>query len=167
MNDRIFKYIRWFKYLLFGAGGLSFVVLLVMANIFPEPSLEFVGSAGAAKGVDIMLWFAFAILAVAVLSAIGFAAADIAGNPKADRTTVISFGALAVLFGVCWLLSSDEPISKTVGGFFDNGPTLRWVDTGLYVGYAALAIAVGIIIFCEVRGSVMKRQNRRGKDAEG
>lgn len=161
MNDKVFRYIKWLKYLLFGAAALAFAALLILSNLFPQPSVEFAGSAGAAQGVDALLIVCGIILALAILAVLGFAVVNIVKNPSNGRYTLVSAAVLVFLFGVCWLLSSAEPVVKTIGGYFDNALELRWADTGLYVAYVMLAAAVGIIIFCEVRAALNRRANRK------
>jgi len=158
MNNKAFKYIKYLLYVLLALGVAVFAYFVIASALYPEPATEFpVGTVGNAMGVNVMLVYAYIILAVALILAIFFPIKNIICNPKGAMRTLIGLVMMIVLFGVSYLLASDAPVpNPAANGYFDNPTQLKLVDLGLYSAYAILAAAFLVIIWGEIR-SAFKR----------
>jgi hypothetical protein len=89
---------------------------------------------------------AYLLLAVAVVGAIGFPILEIAKNPKGAKGALIGVGLLVLVFGISYVLGSEENLSKIE----ISGGTAKLVDTGLFAFYILALAAVGVTIYSEV-----------------
>lgn len=88
----------------------------------------------------------YILLAVAVLAAVVFPIIQLAKNPKGAKGALIGIGALVVVLGVSYALSSDVNPSKieiTAEG-------AKQVDTGLFAFYILAAVAIVSLVYAEV-----------------
>ncbi|MCF8277831.1 MAG: hypothetical protein K9J17_13945 [Flavobacteriales bacterium] len=88
----------------------------------------------------------YILLAVAVLAAVIFPIIQLAKNPKGAKGALIGIGALVVVLGVSYALSSDVNPSKieiTAEG-------AKQVDTGLFAFYILAAVAIVSLVYAEV-----------------
>ena len=88
----------------------------------------------------------YILLAVAVLAAVVFPIIQLIQNPKGAKGALVGLGALVVVLGISYALSSD-----TVPGNLDITPAgAKQVDTGLYAFYILSAVAVVALVYSEV-----------------
>lgn len=158
MNNNIFKYIKYLSYLMLVLGLGVFIYFIIASTMYPEQSMEFpVGTVGNAMGVNVMLIYTYIIFAISVVVALVFPLINIVTNPKGAMRTLIGLVAMVVIFGISYLLASDEPIANpAVNGFFDNPMVLKLTDVGLFATYAVLLISFAVIIWGEVRSAIKR-----------
>lgn len=90
--------------------------------------------------------FTYLLLAIAVISAIGFPVFELLKNPKGAKGALLGLGLLVVVFGLSYAFSSDVNPSK-----MELSPgSVKLVDTGLFAFYILAAIAVGATVYSEV-----------------
>lgn len=162
MNDKIFKYIKILSYVLLGLGAASLIYFLVASATQTEldPTYTTVdATVGAAKGAGVMLTYAYITLAIAIVLVLLFPLINIIKNPKGAKNILIALGIMVVLFGGGYLLGDTTPIENVAdGGYWDNKFTLKITDMGLYAAYLLMAVAFVVIIYGEVKSSLMKNK---------
>jgi hypothetical protein len=89
---------------------------------------------------------AYLLLAVAVVTAIGFPMLDVIKNPKGAKGALIGIGLIVVIFGISFAMGSEENPSKIE----ISGGTAKLVDTGLFAFYILSIVAVLATIYAEV-----------------
>jgi uncharacterized membrane protein len=134
-----------YKYISIGLIVISlFILLLVSLDSTNEDK------------VGMFLTWAYILLGVAFVAAVGIPLAHIIQNPeKLKKVGVYAGLALGVLL-LSILFSSSDPI---VGVNFVTEPspsTLQWTETGLIAAYILLAVAFGSIFV----GGIINMRNR-------
>ncbi len=133
------KYIKYIKYLFLLISVLTLVYFIIS------------GVAGNTEtGADVMLKWAYVSLALTVLATIIFPLINLFTNPKGAVRSLVGLVVVLIVIGVCYALSSAEPVVDSSGGFFENPVTLKLSDTGLYAAYIAMAATVLIAIVGEI-----------------
>lgn len=156
MNSKIFKYIKWLLVALMAGGVIVFVYFLVTSIMYPEPSSYSVGTVGAAMGANVMLIYAYILLAIAIVVALIFPIINIIKNPKGAMRSLIGLGIMIVVLAVTYFFSSDAPV-QLPDQLITNQFVLRVSDMGLYTAYIMLVAAFLCIIYGEVRGAFNKK----------
>ena len=134
MDQKIVKYISW-ALLLIG-------VLVVVIGAF----------AGDA-GVDLMLYWCYALLGIAILAIIGLGLYLTAkANPNALKTVGIVVGGGVLLVLIAWLLAPGTALENYYGPTPSAGD-LKLTDTILNLTYFSGAAAVAAVIFSVVKGA--------------
>ncbi|MCF8465413.1 MAG: hypothetical protein K9G41_11255 [Flavobacteriales bacterium] len=88
----------------------------------------------------------YILLAVAVLAAVVFPIIQLIQNPKGAKGALIGVGALVLVLGISYALSSDA-----VPGNLEITPEgAKQVDTGLFAFYILSAVAVIALVYSEV-----------------
>ncbi|MCF8256960.1 MAG: hypothetical protein K9J06_05375 [Flavobacteriales bacterium] len=88
----------------------------------------------------------YILLAVAVVTAVGFPLIQLAKNPKGAKGALIGAGLLVVVVGISYALSSpDNPSNINI-----SPEGAKQVDTGLYAFYMLAAVAVVVTVYAEV-----------------
>jgi hypothetical protein len=108
------------------------------------------------SNVAIFLTWAYILLGVAAVAAIGMPLVYAIQNPEKLKKVGIYAGLAAVVLLISVLFSSSDPI---VGANFPTEPTssaLQWTDTGLIASYILLVVAFGSIIV----GGIINMRNR-------
>ena len=131
------KYLPIIKYVLFGLSAALVPLFLLMGE----------------ASVGTMLVWAYILLGITIVVALLMPLITLIRNPKGALRSLIGLGIVVVVMGVCFALSSAEPVADSTGVHFDDPLTLRLSDTGLYAAYAALAAAVLAILFVELRNA--------------
>ena len=137
---------KWIKYVEGALLGISVITLIYFLVTMVQGTED--------AGVDIMLKWAYVMLAVCVLVAIIFPVVDMFTSPKGAGKTLLYFVGFVAIIGVCYLLSSAEPVVNSAGGFFEDPFTLKLTDTGLYTAYIALAITIIVAIGSEIAAAL-------------
>jgi hypothetical protein len=105
---------------------------------------------------DIALIWAYILVLITLLAAIGFPLVAVISNPKAlVRLLVILAGAVALVV-VSYLLAKDAPIEIIGYDGTDNSDpgTLKMIDTVLYVTYLLFGLALGSILYAIISRAV-------------
>lgn len=129
------KYISLITYIL---GGIS--VLLVGLFMFNTSSDLL---------LDILMWWSYALVGIAVLVTLILPLINTIQNPKNAMRSVIGIAGVAVIVGIAFLFSSGETITTAVT-VYDNELVLKLSDTGLYTTYVAFAAAIISVVAGEV-----------------
>lgn len=129
------KYISLITYVL---GGIS--VLLVGLFMFNTSSDLL---------LDILMWWSYALVGIAVLVTLILPLINTIQNPKNAMRSVIGIAGVAVIVGIAFLFSSGETITTAVT-VYDNELVLKLSDTGLYTTYVAFAAAIISVVAGEV-----------------
>lgn len=102
--------------------------------------------------LDLFLGLAYIYFAIAIGLAIIFPIVNMIVNPTNSKKTLFGLGALVLLFVVAFLLSSSAQLPFSIANPANNAPaTLRFVDSSVISLYLLAAIAVGSIVYTEVR----------------
>lgn len=99
--------------------------------------------------LDIGLYGAYVLVAVAILGGLGFSLVNIVTKRGGLLKTGIAIGAILVLFFVSYSLASDE-VSLTQRAMGLSETTGKLVSAGLIMTYVAGILAVVALIFSEV-----------------
>ncbi len=102
-----------------------------------------------AVDVDLMLNWAYVLLALTVVVSLVFPVVNIIQNPQGALGTLVGLAIVAVVVGISYMFSSDATIITPVNTF-DNPVSLKLSDTGLYATYITLGAAIVISIGCEI-----------------
>lgn len=88
----------------------------------------------------------YILLAVATLAAVGFPLMNLVKNPKNAKGALLGVGALVLVFGLSYAISSDVNPSD-----IEISPVgAKLVDAGLYAVYLLSIVAIGSLIYTEV-----------------
>lgn len=88
----------------------------------------------------------YILFAVAALAAILFPVLQLIQNPKNAKGALVGIGALVVVFGISYALSSDVNPSKMEV----SAETVKQVGTGLYAFYILAIVAIAATVYSEV-----------------
>jgi len=100
---------------------------------------------------NVALWWAYILFGLAILVTLIFSFMNIFTSKKALKGALISLGALVILFGVSYVLASDQPLNMP--GYEGSGNTpivLKWVGTGLIAAYLLVGVAFLTILYVEI-----------------
>lgn len=98
---------------------------------------------------DVIIYWCYILLVIAALAALGFSLANMAGNPKKAKSSVIGLVALLVVFGIAYAAGSDE-ILPQYEGFISDPSASKNVSMGLIAFYILGAGAIAAAVFAEV-----------------
>jgi hypothetical protein len=99
--------------------------------------------------VDIGLYIAYLLIAVAALTAIIFPLMYVIKHPKEAKDVLIGFGAMVVIFLISYLIASDNVLPKWAN--YGVGPTeAKFISAGLISFYILIVIAIVTAIYAEV-----------------
>lgn len=88
----------------------------------------------------------YILLAVATLAAVVFPIIQFAQHPKNAKGALIGIGALIVVVGISYALSSDNnPSNMEI-----TAEAAKQVGTGLYAFYLLAAVAIVAVVYSEV-----------------
>ncbi len=104
---------------------------------------------GVVTNVDVMLNFAYALLAASIVCAVVLPIFNFAKNPKGAARSLAGLVVVLVVIGIAYSMSDATPI-VTHAETFDNEMELRLSDTGLFTTYFAFAGSVLSILVLEV-----------------
>ena len=104
------------------------------------------------ENVDMLLNSMYVMLGLSIAAIVIFSIYALAQNPKSAVQSLIGLVAILVLTGIAYILSSGDPV-VTPGAVYDNVTQLKVAETGLYMMYFLLVVAILSIIVCEIRNS--------------
>tara|TARA_R110002049_G_scaffold305865_1_gene503404 strand:- start:3008 stop:3421 length:414 start_codon:yes stop_codon:yes gene_type:complete len=98
---------------------------------------------------DVIIGWCYILLVIAALAALGFSIANMAGNPKKAKSSVIGLVAILAVFGIAYVIGSDE-ILPEYDGFISDPSASKNVSMGLIAFYILGAGAIAAAVFAEV-----------------
>ena len=102
-------------------------------------------------GLEVFLGLAYVLFGLACALMIIFPVINIIVNPANAKKSLIGFLGLVAFFAVAFLLSSSEALPFKIPNP-DNVPgVLRFVDTSIIFLYLLSVVAVGCIVYTEIR----------------
>ncbi|MDR0907333.1 MAG: hypothetical protein LBM63_01790 [Rikenellaceae bacterium] len=105
--------------------------------------------------VDMMLYVAYAYLAIAAVVALVMTAMNMGKSRNSNKIGLYVGGACVVLAVVFYFaVASSQPVVDAGGDVFDNVFTLKTTDTMLYMTYATLVGALIFTIIGEIRNAI-------------
>ena len=148
------KYAKIFKILLWVLMILSVAVLLWgMIKGYPATVAEDNGT------VDVLLWWAYIVLGIALVSVICVGLYITATtNPKGLIKIGIAVVAAAVLFGICYLVASGAPAIGYSGPTPPTATELKMTDTILNLAYFVGGAAILSIIVGEIMMTIRNKK---------
>ena len=129
--------------------NLSIIQYILIAISVITVAMYFLGLGD----VDPMLIWGYILLGIAVAAVIILPLFNLVKNPKGAVRSLVGLGIVVVLAAICYALSSDAPVVNSAGGFFEDSAVLKISDTGLYLTYIALAVAILAAIRGEIRNA--------------
>ena len=128
--------------LLVAAISLIGIALFVNVVIIDPDNKEAVSDA-----VSPLVSYSYYLLIGIVIVAIVISLLSMFKNPAALKKTALGIAALAVLFVVSYMLSSNGQVIGADGGeLVAEGSISKWVGTGLYAFYIMAILAIGSMV---------------------
>jgi hypothetical protein len=103
--------------------------------------------------LDVGLYLTYTLVAVAVISAIGFAVINSVRTPGALMKTLIAIGVLVVLFGLAYALSSDT-VSMEGAALGITSTKSKLIGAGLILLYITLGGSILALIYSEISKTI-------------
>lgn len=103
-----------------------------------------------ADSIDLMLVWSYALIFLTIGLTIIMPLIGLLQDPKAALRSMIGLGAIVLVFGVSYALSSAEPIKLASGAMMDNVTALRFSDTALYAMYISFSAVIVSILGSEI-----------------
>lgn len=119
-------------------------ILLILSVIFTIYGVV------SEAGLDTMLWFAYALIGLAILSSVCMPLVGIVQNPKSAAKSLVGVALVAVVFLASWALSDTTPIKVASGAMLDNPGELRFADMGLWSTYIMFAALLCTMVVTEI-----------------
>lgn len=108
--------------------------------------------AGESSGtVDIFMFVAYAILLITLIFVVIFTLKAIFTNPETLKSTVKSVGAFLLLALICYFVFADGVETPMKDGETLSAGESRLIGAGLYLFYALIIIAGGLMLFTGVK----------------
>lgn len=101
--------------------------------------------------LDYLISWAYVLVGLAVVFAVGFPLIRMVSSPKAGLKTLISAAILAVIFFIAYQLGSDKILD--IAGYTgpDNIPSrLKLTDMGIFATYVLVAGAILAVVYSSV-----------------
>jgi NADH:ubiquinone oxidoreductase subunit 6 (subunit J) len=115
-------------------------------------ALLLIGAAMIFASIDIRLYIAYTVFAIAIVSFVGFAIYSLAANAK---KSIGSIGAGAAIVGILMLFYFISPRTDVSAELLEKtGTGIGWspiIGSGLYTVYLLLVIFVSLLAFFSVR----------------
>jgi hypothetical protein len=99
--------------------------------------------------LNFSLYLFYALFVIAALSAFAFSVINIVTQRGGLVKALIGVGALVVLFGLSYALSSGE-VTATERALGVTSGTSRWVGAALIMFYIAFVLAILALIYSEI-----------------
>ena len=121
------------KYTVFGLSllGILFVLLILSDYLF---------------GIDMILYNAYVILFIIVLSVLYFGIKNLIGNKSSLMNTLKGIGSFLALFIVCFLIASGEETIMREGKIL-SATSSKFIGAALFMFYSLIIIASGAMLF--------------------
>lgn len=103
------------------------------------------------NALDLFMYWAYILFAIAAVAAIGFPLVKLFTQPKEAVKTLISVAVIAVIVFIAYSLADDKVLDLTGYEGPDNVPeTLKFAGTLLWTTYLLFGIAILSILYVEV-----------------
>jgi hypothetical protein len=137
--------------------GLGILGLIFLAFIISQgdESIEMSAMQGDYGFVSAIIYLAFIVLGIVVLSTIVFSLMNLFSNKDKLKKAGISIGSFLAVIIVAFILSEGVETPMLDGKVLSAAGS-RWVETGIRTFYLLTLIAVGIMIFNSVRKLIKK-----------
>jgi MFS family permease len=137
--------------------GLGILGLIFLAFIISQgdESIEMSAMQGDYGFVSAIIYLAFIVLGIVVLSTIVFSLMNLFSNKDKLKKAGISIGSFLAVIIVGFILSEGVETPMLDGKVLSAAGS-RWVETGIRTFYLLTLIAVGIMIFNSVRKLIKK-----------
>ena len=137
--------------------GLGILGLVFLAFIISQgdESIEMSAMQGDYGFVSAIIYLAFIVLGIVVLSTIVFSLMNLFSNKDKLKKAGISTGSFLAVIIVAFILSEGVETPMLDGKVLSAAGS-RWVETGIRTFYLLTLIAVGIMIFNSVRKLIKK-----------
>ena len=137
--------------------GLGILGLVFLAFIISQgdESIEMNAMQGDYGFVSAIIYLAFIVLGIVVLSTVVFSLMNLFSNKDKLKKAGISIGSFLAVIIIAFILSEgvETPLQD---GKVLSAAASRWVETGIRTFYLLTLIAVGIMIFNSVRKLIKK-----------
>ena len=137
--------------------GLGILGLIFLAFIISQgdESIEMSAMQGDYGFVSAIIYLAFIVLGIVVLSTVVFSLMNLFSNKDKLKKAGISIGSFLAVIIVAFILSEGVETPMLDGKVLSAAGS-RWVETGIRTFYLLTLIAVGIMIFNSVRKLIKK-----------
>ena len=134
------KFVKYLLYILLAVSGVFIIAFFINQEAV----------------LDAFLYYTYALVGIAILSAVVLPMIHMIGNPKGLKKMMISLGLVVVLVALAYMLSSSEPLAVKIN-MDPSAQTLKLTDTALILTYILAAVAFISILF----GGVIKMVRNR------
>ena len=137
--------------------GLGILGLVFLAFIISQgdESIEMSAMQGDYGFVSAIIYLAFTVLGIVVLSTVVFSLMNLFSNKDKLKKAGISIGSFLAVIILAFILSEGVETPMQDGKVLSASGS-RWVETGIRTFYLLTLIAVGIMIFNSVRKLIKK-----------
>ena len=137
--------------------GLGILGLVFLAFIISQgdESIEMSAMQGDYGFVSAIIYLAFIVLGIVVLSTVVFSLMNLFSNKDKLKKAGISTGSFLAVIIVAFILSEGVETPMLDGKVLSAAGS-RWVETGIRTFYLLTLIAIGIMIFNSVRKLIKK-----------
>ena len=133
MSDKMSKIVQWFLYLMLGISALFGI--LFYAEVISE---------------DLLLYWGYLLLIVAVVATLLAAISNILLKPKGSLKILIILAIMVIVAGISFALSKNHMSPAQLEKNQITAMTSRLVGAGLYFTYFMAAVALISIIYSAV-----------------
>ena len=135
-----------------GVLGVVFLAFIISQG---DESIEMSAMKGDYGFVSAIIYLAFTVLGIVVLSTVVFSLMNLFSNKDKLKKAGISIGSFLAVIIVAFILSEGVETPMQDGKVLSASGS-RWVETGIRTFYLLTLIAVGIMIFNSVRKLIKK-----------
>ena len=135
-----------------GVIGLIFLALIINQG---DESIEMSAMQGDYGFVSAIIYLAFIVLGIVILSTVIFSLINLFSNKDKLKKAGISIGSFLAVIILAFTLSEGVETPMQDGKVLSAAES-RWVETGIRTFYLLTLIAVGIMIFNSVRKLIKK-----------
>ena len=135
-----------------GILGLVFLAFIISQG---DESIEMSAMQGDYGFVSAIIYLAFVVLGIVVLSTVVFSLLNLFSNKDKLKKAGISIGSFLAVIIIAFILSEGVETPMQDGKVL-SATGSRWVETGIRTFYLLTLIAVGIMIFNSVRKFIKK-----------
>ena len=127
------KHLIWIRYIL-----MAFCIIVVAMGWVVR------------ENVDLLLYWTYLLIGLGIAATVVCSIITLGQNPKSAIRSLVGLVALLVIVGVAWMMSSDVAVVTPTAEYTDAF-ALKVTDTGLFVTYGCMILAVASIFAGEVR----------------
>lgn len=132
-------------------GTIAVLALFFLGGSSEMPELNLAPELWKPTYTDLLLYWGYVVMIVALLATLGFAithfAKELKDRPVETFKSLAGLIAIVAIFFVCWTLGSGETL--TIPGYEGKENTyfwLKWSDMLIYSCYILLACGIGSVV---------------------